>query len=186
MSERKHVITATEARTLARPLSQHVDETDIAAYINETEATNIIPAIGYETYRAILDADHTEDLAELYDVGFDASILLNGGEYTADDCGCGTPQGVRYLDGLKKCAAYFVYAKMARADGSILARSGYMRHDDEYAYHVDDSKLKQYNDIMDMAEKYLSDCLLYCKTYREDCKRVKAHGTRCYIHAIGD
>jgi hypothetical protein len=61
-----------------------------------------------------------------------------------------------------------------------------MRHEDQYAYHVDDAKLKQYNDIMDMAEKYLSDCLLYAKAYRKDCKRMKVRGTRAYIHAIGD
>ena len=40
--------------------------------------------------------------------------------------------------------------------------------------------------IMDMAEKYLSDCLLYAKAYRKDCKRMKVRGTRAYIHAIGD
>lgn len=185
MSERLHIISATEAKELARPISGHVDTNEIDAYIAEVETRHIIPAVGYETYRALLDEEHAEDIAELYAEGFNPAILLSGGEWSATDCAC-AENGVQYIDGLKKTAAYFVYAKMARADGSIVARSGFMRHEDQYAYHVDDAKLKQYNDIMDMAEKYLSDCLLYAKAYRKDCKRMKVHGTRAYIHAIGD
>ena len=81
MSERLHIITATEAKELARPLSAHVDTNEIDAYIAEVETRHIIPAVGYETYRALLDAEHAADIAELYAEGFDPAILLSGGEW---------------------------------------------------------------------------------------------------------
>ena len=61
-----------------------------------------------------------------------------------------------------------------------------MRHRDDYSDHVDDSSLKQYNDIMGMAESYLSDSLLYLKATTK-AGEVKPHrSTRVRIHAIGD
>ena len=93
---------------------------------------------------------------------------------------------LQYCVGLKSALAYFVYAKIARADGAIYSRAGFMQHDDQYAHHVDDSKLKQYNDVMTIAETYLGDCLRYIKYHTVDKVIKPVHGTRARIHAIGD
>ena len=80
--------------------------------------------------------------------------------------------------------AYFVYAKMLRNDGAIIARAGAMQHQDQYAYHTNDAELKRYNDTMDVAEKYLAECIEYANMF----KPVKRHvrGTRCRVHVVGD
>lgn len=175
----KHLLTGAEFKELARPTSLHVDDTDITAFVSECEDMHIIPAIGYEKFKTLVTEDElsTED-----------KTLLNGGEYMskATQCGCEDATGgkLTYCKGLKKALAYFVYAKMLRADGSLLSRAGFMQHDDQYAKHVDDSKLKQYNDVMAVAEQYLASCLAYIKSITGSVPPVR--GTRCRIHAIGE
>lgn len=61
-----------------------------------------------------------------------------------------------------------------------------MRHRDDYSDHVQDlSNNKQYNDIMDMAERYLSDALEYLKAFTSKGEVKAQRGTRAHIHAIG-
>lgn len=134
------------------------------------------PAIGYAKFKEIAEANEG-DAAELTE---EQGILLNGGEYTGKD------GELAECKGLKMTLAYFVYAKLARADGSILARAGFMRHGDQYADHIEDkAQLKQYNDIMDIAEHYLNGCIQYInQTEGNQLKPVR--GSRCHIHAIGD
>jgi hypothetical protein len=64
-----------------------------------------------------------------------------------------------------------------------VSRAGFMQHDDQYARHFDDSKLKQYNDVMDIAERYLASCLAYLNTIQPT---PKTKGSRARIYAIGD
>ena len=52
MGKRKQLITADQFRELARPTSTHLDEDEVNAYIRECEDANIIPAIGYERFKA--------------------------------------------------------------------------------------------------------------------------------------
>ena len=74
---------------------------------------------------------------------------------------------------------------MVRADGTIVARAGAMRHNDQYASHVDPNR-KQYDDVMDIADKYLAGCLQYAKIHSVECNAVKPiKGTRARIKAIG-
>lgn len=74
-----------------------------------------------------------------------------------------------------------------RADGTIISRAGGMRHRDDYSDHVQDvSSNKQYNDIMDMAERYLSDALEYLKAFTSKGEVKAQRGTRAHIHAIGN
>ena len=77
---------------------------------------------------------------------------------------------------------------MARSYDSIIARAGYMRHRDDYAEHVDDGKLKQYNDVMNVAETYMARCIDYLNVHRKKncCKRDKLKPTRANIKAIGE
>lgn len=175
MTQSKHLIGAEELRELARPVSIHVEDGDVMAFISESEDLYIIPKIGYETFKRLTETDDNN-------LSDDDKTLLNGGEWTqTTDCGTTIKQ---YCKGLKTALAYFVNAKMVRADGGIVARAGFMQPQDDYARHYDDSKLKQYNDLMDIAENYLSSCLSFLNQKNGD--GLQLRGSRCHIHAIGD
>ena len=181
MNEHKHLITVAQFKVLARPTSCHLDDAEVMAYIAECEDMHIIPAIGYANFHA---ATSSETFDNTFDDTFDASIWLDGGEFVADVCGC-SPR-TEWCVGLRKTLAYYVYAKMLRADGTILARSGAMRHNDQYAQHVDPNR-KQYDDVMNVADQYLSGCLLYAKTHTTECNAVRPiKGSRATIKALGD
>lgn len=175
MTQSKHLIGAEELRELARPVSIHVEDRDVMAFISESEDLYIIPKIGYETFKRLTETVDNN-------LSDDDKTLLNGGEWTqTTDCGTTIKQ---YCKGLKTALAYFVNAKMVRADGGIVARAGFMQPQDDYARHYDDSKLKQYNDLMDIAENYLSGCLSFLNQKNGDALPLR--GSRCHIHAIGD
>lgn len=182
MSERKLLITMEQFRQLARPTSTHLDEEEVTAYIREAEDGHIIPAIGYEVYRYISsdDASVPEILAD----AFDKAIILEGGEYTEELCD-GT-KNVMYCNGLRKAVSYYVWAKMLRADGAIISRAGAMRHRDAYADHVDDSKLRQYNDASGMADMYLTEAVRYLRANTKNNAVRPIKSTRAKITAIGD
>ena len=187
MSDTQHMITPQEFATLARPCSRHLDDDEVMAYVSECEQLYIIPAIGYGNFKAAL-TDTTWD--STFDDTFKPATVINGGEWTlirGNACQCDTSEKeLQYCVGLKTTLAYFVYAKMMKADGAINARSGTMRHDDQYAHHVDDSNLKQYNDVMTIAETYLGDCMRYIKYHTVDKVIKPVHSTRARIHAIGE
>ena len=180
MNEHGHLITAADFKVLARPTSCHLDDNEVMAYIAECEDTVIIPAIGFANFRA---ATNSETFDYTFDDTFSESIWLDGGEFLAGCSGCGRTE---WCVGLRKTLAYYVYAKMLRADGAILARSGAMRHNDQYAQHVDPNR-KQYDDVMNTADQYLNGCLEYAKLHTTECNAVKPFkGTRATIKAIGD
>lgn len=167
----KHLITAEEFKELARPVSVHIDEDEVMAFVREGEDMYIVPAVGYAVCKRLAQRD---DLSE------DEKTLLSGGEWK-DKKG-----DEHYCNGLKIATAYFAYARMARSDGSIIARTGFMSHSDEYSAHIADmEKRKRYNEIMSVAEKYLSDALAFLKFLKEDgVKPVR--GSRARVHAIGN
>lgn len=176
-----HLITTTEFSALARPVSIHLDTDEINKFIDECENVYIIPAIGYDHFNAIMESDPFVDM----DADFDVRILLNGGAFSRSACGCNDTT-LDYCVGLKKTLSYFVYARMGRADGSIVARSGYMRHRDQYGDHVPTDK-KQYDDVMTTAEQYLASCVRYLQAHALTCGSIKpVRGTRATIKAIGD
>lgn len=173
---REHLLTVEEFRSLARPTSKHIDEEEVCSFIRECEDMTIIPAIGYDTYEKLLSDDLSDE----------EKVLLDGGTWVQGIVGrCNGQNGLRRkCSGLKTALSYFVYAKMIQSDGSIVTRTGAMRHNDEYASHIEDKKAR-YNDVMNVAEEYLSGCLQYWKSVKsEDVHPVR--GSRVHIHAIGD
>lgn len=180
----EHLITPQEFATLARPVSIHLDDDEVVKFIDECEDMFIIPAIGYGNFKAALGKSAFDDT---FDVTFNSTTLIEGGEYEdTEECGCSDGKKVlKYCKGLKATLAYYVYAKMLRSDGSIVSRAGYMRHNDEYASHVDDNQ-KQYSDVMNIADKYMGDCLQYLKKHTVDKTITPVRNSRARIIAIGD
>lgn len=167
-----HLVTVEEFKELARPVSVHIEEEDVMAFVRESEDTYVIPALGYAVCKR-LAKPMKEKLTD------EEQILLSGGEWT-DKKG-----ETHYCNGLKKAVAYFAYARMARSDGSIIARAGYMRHGDEYSEHIEGKERRnRENDVMNMAEKYLSEAMAYWKSVTGKMKPVR--GTRTIIKAIGE
>nr|DAL38424.1 MAG TPA_asm: hypothetical protein [Caudoviricetes sp.] len=182
---RKQLITVEQFRELARPTSAHLDEDEVNAYIRECEDTNIIPAIGWERFKAATEQGEWGD-SVLPD--FQPAVFLDGGEYTTKKgyCSQDEPKVQKYTSGIRKALAYFTYARLFRADGTIISRAGGMRHRDDYSDHVQDVSSNKYNNIMDMAERYLSDALEYLKVFTQKGEVKAQRGTRAHIHAIGD
>lgn len=185
MSEtRKPLLTVEQFREMARPTSTHIDTEDVRTYIRECEDAYIIPAISYRQFKGAVECEDSTPWDASFDDTFKTTVFLDGGEYVQDE---GTEkEQVQWCSGVRKALAYFVYARMQRADGNIISRAGAMRHRDERADHTDDSKLRQYNDTMAMAERYLAECVAYLKTHLKDDNIKKIHTTRAKITAIGD
>lgn len=179
---RTPLITPDQFRELARPVSIHVDDEEIAQFIRECEDMYIIPAVAWANFKS---ATVTNTWDETFDSTFNPDVFLDGGEYDAGDgaCGC-NGGGVQYCNGLRKALAYYVYAKMLRNDGNIIARAGAMQHQDQYAYHTNDPELKRYNDTMDIAERYLGECMEYANIHRIN--KLSTRQSRCLVLAIGD
>lgn len=176
--------------------SQHIDEEEAEIFIEECEDVFIVPALGVSLFDALvaLNADDTDSWDDTFDGSFGANgryelttenieklqFLLNGGTWV-DDCG-----QKRRTKGVKTALAYYVYAKVARNDGAIVGRSGFLQHTDERAQRLDDKqKVNRYNDIMSIAESYLSGCLEYISENINGCAK-KVRGKRTTIKAIGD
>lgn len=185
MADRKQLITVEQFRALSRPTSAHLDEEEVNAYIRECEDCFIIPAIGYANFKG---ATGTSTWGDTFDATFNPQTLLDGGEWSSvesDEFGNKITRAY-YCNGIRKALAYYVYAKLLRADGTIISRAGSMRHRDDNGDHIDDSKLKQYNDVMNIAERYLGDCLAYLKRHVRNRQVSKVRGSRVHIHAIGN
>lgn len=166
----EHLITVERFKELARPTSKHIDDGEVQTFIRECEDIKIIPAIGLERFKKLIN--DPEDSRN--------KTLLEGGEYN-DKCG-----KLKRCVGLQTAVAYFVYAHMVMVDGGMLTRTGLMQHNDSYASREDNkNRVRLYDDAMNTAETYLSTCLAYIKaTEREDINPVR--GTRIRFYAIGD
>lgn len=68
----------------------------------------------------------------------------------------------------------------------MLSRAGFLQPQDEYAARMDDkNRINRYNDLMNVAESYLSGALEYLKTW-DDVKVKPVRGSRVRIIDIGD
>lgn len=181
----KHLIDIEQFRALSRPVSRHVDESEVNAFIDECERIYIIPTIGYSLYKSLINYVGTFD--KTFDDTFYFDTVLNGGEYNSANprsCSCKSNKGkVKYCDGIRKALAYFVYGKILKNDGAIVARSGFFKHEDSHANHIETKEnIRLYNDIMNMAEEFLKTTLAYIKV----CKGIPKAGKRARYIAIGD
>ena len=177
MENRKHILTAEDLKAYVRPISRHVEDEDVETFIRECEDTVIIPAIGLKRFKELCREENR--------LGDENKILLCGGEYE------NRKGELKQCVGLKAALSYFTYAKMMMSDGTILTRTGLMQHNDSYAERSDDkNRVRRYNDVMNVAEEYLSTCLAYLASLNkgncENSEVGKVRGTRVRIHAIGD
>lgn len=167
----KHLLTSDNWSGYTRITSKHVDAEEVETYIDECEQLFIIPAVGSDMFLMLLGESLDEKQL----------LLLEGGEYVDKW------QKKHVFKGIRYALAYFVYAKMAKNDGAMVSRSGFLQHNDEYAARLDDkNRVNKYNDLMNVAESYLSGALEFLKTW-DGMKDIKfMRGSRVRIIDVGD
>lgn len=157
--QQQHLITYNEVGPLSRPMSIHIDEEKINAYIRESEDIDLRGALGDAL---LLDI---KDNPERY------GTLLNGGVYE-DTCGA-----KHVLTGLKTALAYFVYARMVKNADDNVTRFGFVNKDGDYSSRPDyRDKSMTYNDAYSVAASYLKECVAFLNANKEDYPLYKGNG----------
>ncbi len=132
------IITPEEVGALSRPISQHVDHSLLQAYIDEVVQLNIRPTMG-----------------ALFARLRDYPTMLVGG---VDKDGCEVAGGV------KKAAAYFVYAKVIKQGATIATRFGAVEKTDEYSVRIEQERKDAIaRECTATADAYMQEVLTYAK-----------------------
>lgn len=174
-----NLISLAEFKTLARPASVHMDESEVLAFVREAEDLHIKPLIGIDTYTKLVSA-----AVPAQELPAEMQTLLLGGTYTPAS-GCG--DGDKECYGLKRAVAYLAYARMIAANGGMVTRTGYYQNDDDYASRMDDkNRANARRDVQNMADFYLGSCADYWATISQSCCTRKAvRGSLVRIKSIG-
>lgn len=169
----EHIISPSEVVDLGRPIGK-VDDTKLLAYITEAEQMNIKPALGDELFLNILKDGETNDIYK---------VLLAGGTYRdgADN--------IHSFIGLKVTLSYFVYAQNVMSGDFQSTRYGLRVKDGDYSSGVSSKERSDcYNNALEVANHYLSECLAFCKAKNllgnRKNRKVLATGG-CTIRKIG-
>lgn len=145
----EHLITLTEVVNSGRPINPSIKENQLLAYICEAEQLNVKPVLGDRLFLDILE--HGEE-NEQY------QRLLAGGTYSASD------GSIYSFVGLKTCISYFVFAKIVMVGDFQVTRFGTVLKDSDFSTHISSKeRADSYNDALEVANSYLSDCVRYCR-----------------------
>lgn len=145
----EYLITYKEVGVLARDMSAHMDEDRVNTYIRESEMIDLKSALGDALFLAV-KADPSK-----YDT------LLNGGEYEA----CGEK---RVFEGLKRCLAYYAYARIVKNGNGNVTRYGFVNKESEYSSHAEiKERSMAYNDAFSIADRLMKECLRYLTDTKE-------------------
>ena len=154
-----YLITFDEVSKLSRPMSIHIDEEKINAYIRESEDIDLRGALGDAL---LLDIKENPD---------QYGTLLDGGVYE-DACGA-----KHVLTGLKTALAYYVYARMVKNADDNVTRFGFVNKDGDYSSRPDyQEKSMAYNDAYSVAASYLKECVAYLNANKQDYPLYKGNG----------
>lgn len=166
----EYLITHKEVGVLARDMSAHMDEDRVNTYIRESEMIDLKSALGDALFLAV-KADPSK-----YDT------LLNGGEYES----CGEK---RYFEGLKRCLAYYAYARIVKNGTGNVTRYGFVNKESEYSSTAEFKERNQaYNDAFSIADRLMKDCLRYLVDIKEPLYKGggKIKANRTIYRIIGD
>ena len=172
-----NLTTATEIRTLCRPISSHYLDANIETYIGESEQIDVKPILGEQMYIALSEAQIGTTLTT------DQEMLLDGGVYTIDDR--------KYVfSGLKKSIAYFVYSRLIKNTDGQLTRYGFVNKDTQESERPPlKEKLVAADDAAKTGNTYLNEVLQYIRLKDLDDSFTcsdPAPIRRYSINAIGD
>ena len=163
----EHLITASEVKNSGRPIGKMVDEQKLTSYISETEQLQIKPVLGDSLFLTIcMELDKEDSVRDSR-----ITTLLNGGEYIDKHSQCENEE--KYFNGLKVTISYFVYAQNLMSGDYETTRFGTVLKTDDYSTHITDKQRSDdYNNVMEIANAYLKECVAYCKAVG----LIKSHG----------
>lgn len=155
----KNLITAEEVKNYGRPIGRMVDNDKLTAFITEAEQLHVKPIIGNALYlRLVRDLEKPDEERDPLLVK-----LLDGGTYEVAECGCDEEEEF-FFEGLKVAISYFVYAQNVMSGDFESTRYGMVIKQDDYSSHLSDkNRSDNYNNVLDMANGYLQECVTYCK-----------------------
>lgn len=172
-----HIITPEEVREYGRAMSQHIDKKVLEALIQETENMDIRPVLGAVFFQSLVHADEEDPLIRIllegghYPSTFDPNFG-KGGKSTFDKTFDSTfvnksqQKNDSYFQGLKSAVAYYVQAKLVKANDNQITRFGVMQKDSEYGSRPSRAERNdQYNDLCAIADQYLQDTLVFLRKY---------------------
>lgn len=154
----KHLLTTTEIKTLGRPIGNVADD-KLNAFITEAEQLHIKPILGDELFLKLQEESETEKKNP------DLQMLLSGGTYIVNE---GTAsEKPRTFSGLKVAISYFVYAQNLMVGDIESTRYGMVIKNGDFSNHVSSKERSDaYNNTIQIANAYLTECLSYCKAKR--------------------
>lgn len=169
----EHIISPEEVVKLGRPIGK-VDSEKLLAYITEAEQMSIKPALGDDLFLKLLSEGEGNDLYK---------ILLDGGTYN-DSNG-----NIRSFVGLKVTLSYYVYAQNVMTGDFNSTRFGMVVKQGDYSQGISSKERSDcYNNALEVANHYLSDCIAFCKSrnlFGNNRKRKTISAGGCTIRKIG-
>lgn len=166
----KHLISITEVKEFGRQIG-NVDDNKLLTFITEVEQMYIKPAIGERLLNQLLENPYNEEY----------KILLEGGSYTD------THGDVHSLSGLKVTISYYVYAQNLMVGDIQSTRFGSVLKQNDYSNGISSKERSDaYNNTLEIANYYLSECVSYCLIKKLSQSRQKIIATGgCTIRKIG-
>lgn len=153
-----NIISIEDLKMFGRPMSNLGSDQKYYAFITEVEMLYIKPTFGDDLYLTLVEnANNVNPSDERI------KILLEGGVYKPADYG--KNDGNRfYLEGLKKCIAYYVFSQHIMSGDYESSRYGFVVKNNDYSDKISDKQRSNYyNNIIEIAKGYLNDCIKFCK-----------------------
>lgn len=154
----RHIIYPDELNNYGRPIGK-VDENKLLTYIIEVEQMYVKKVLGESLFLKLLQFNNDDKKLE---------VLLEGGTYNSNGCICSDSNdngNFFTISGLKVAVAYFVYAQNIMSGDFQSTRYGMVLKDGDYSSHISSKERSDaYNNALEVAHFYLSECANYCKS----------------------
>lgn len=146
-----------------RFVSNKIDNSRVAPYIDESEQLDIKNQIGESLFIDLLDYVGADDKT-----GFaNYNLFLYGGTYEYE-----TNQGTRakkQIKGLIHALNYFVWARLIKNNNFTATSFGLVQKITDNSEPVSFKERNDvYGDALDIAQKYLGECIIYLKIHAKD------------------
>lgn len=151
MARQNHIINGQYLSGIGRPIGR-IPEDQLDAFITEAEQMYVKPALGENLFIRLLDIEKAEKDEAL-------KILLDGGIYSDSD------GHSHSFVGLRMAMSYYVYAQNVMTGDFQSTRYGMVVKDNDYSSHISSKERSDaYNNALEVANTYLKDCIVYCRS----------------------
>lgn len=184
-----HLISPDEVGRYSRPISKHIDNAIVEAYIREVEELDIRPVLGDRFLLDIMAKPEKPQYKRLLE-GWSPD---NPWDETYDST-FGATSEYKFNAGLKMVVAYYVLARLIKNNDLQITRGGLVHKELDYSEKPQrEEKRNQYGEICAIADKYLLQVRNYLKAYpkrypmyvQEPCKPAQINSNRTKFKVVG-